>query len=152
MPAPIASTFLSAPAISQPTTSGFVYTRNVGAKKTRCNSSATVGVRDRDDRRGRLAGRDLAREVRAGQHADAVGLVIGEHLGDHLGHAQQRSLLDALGQAHDRAPDRTCGRASASTARRPCDGTANTTTSAPAHASARSAVARSSAGSAMPGR
>ena len=64
MPAPIASTFFSAPAISQPTTSGFVYTRSVGAKNTCCSSSATAGVGHRDDRRGRLAGRDLAREVR----------------------------------------------------------------------------------------
>ena len=61
-----------------------------------------AGVRDRDDRRGRLARRDLAREVRPGQHADVTGIVIGEHLGDHLRHAQQRPLLDSLDEAHDR--------------------------------------------------
>ena len=75
MPAPIASTFFSAPAISQPTTSGFVYTRNVGAKNSCCSSLGDRGVGDRDDRRGRLPGRDLAREVRAGEHADARGVV-----------------------------------------------------------------------------
>ena len=37
-------------------------------------------VGDRDDRRGRLAGRDLPREVRAGEHADARRVVAGEHL------------------------------------------------------------------------
>ena len=102
MPAPIASTFFSAPAISQPTTSGFVYTRNVGVMNSCCSSLGRLGVVDRDDRRRRLARRDLAREVRTGQHADAVGVVAGEHLGDDLGHAQQRSLLDALRQADDR--------------------------------------------------
>ena len=38
-------------------------------------SRADRGVGHRDDRRRRLAGRDLAREVRTGEHADARGVV-----------------------------------------------------------------------------
>ena len=98
-PAPIASTFFSAPAISQPTTSGFVYTRNVGVEEQLLQLLGDRRVAGRDHRRGRLARRDLLGEVRTGQHADARRVVAVEHLGDHLGHAAQRALLDALRQA-----------------------------------------------------
>ena len=40
MPEAMAITFFSAPAISQPTTSGFVYTRNSSPAKTFCSSWA----------------------------------------------------------------------------------------------------------------
>ena len=64
-----------------------------------------------------------------------LAVVIDEHLRDHLGHAPERSLLDALRRgSRSRHPARRAAAASASTARKPCDGTANTTTSAPAHA------------------
>mgnify|MGYP003332183824 CR=1 FL=1 len=53
-------------------------------------------VADRDDRRGRLTQRDLEREVGTGEHADAVGAVVGQDVGDDLGHPQHRALLDAL--------------------------------------------------------
>ena len=43
MPAAIAITFFSAPAISQPTTSGFVYTRKLSVMKS-CWSCAVVSA------------------------------------------------------------------------------------------------------------
>ena len=42
MPAAIAMTFFSAPAISHPTTSGFVYTRKVAVMNRACSSAATA--------------------------------------------------------------------------------------------------------------
>ena len=86
----------------------------------------------RDDRRGRLARRDLAREVRAGEHADAAR--------GRDRRAPRRSPRSSAAACPARCPwpgsrsprrGRCAGRASASTARRPCDGTAITTTSAP---------------------
>ncbi len=104
MPAPIASTFFNAPAISQPMTSGFVYTRKLGEKNSCCRLSATAVVAHRNDRSRRLPGRDLTRQVRTGQHTDTRPVVLGEHLARHLGHARERALLDALGETHDAAP------------------------------------------------
>ena len=43
MPDAIAITFLSAPATSQPITSGFVYTRNPSPANTSCSASAITG-------------------------------------------------------------------------------------------------------------
>ena len=43
MPDAMAITFLSAPATSQPMTSGFVYTRNTSLAKTSCSASAITG-------------------------------------------------------------------------------------------------------------
>ena len=43
MPEAMAITFLSAPATSQPITSGFVYTRNRSLAKTSCSASAMIG-------------------------------------------------------------------------------------------------------------
>ena len=85
--------------------------------------------------------------------ADPIVAVVGQHVERDLGHAQQGVALDALRHADDgdvaadRAPP-----VSQSTARYPCDGTAMTTTSASAHAAARSAVARSDSGNAIPAR
>ena len=49
----------------------------------------------------RLAGRHLLGQVRAGQHADALRVVVG-HVEDDLAHAVAGPDLDALGHADDR--------------------------------------------------
>ena len=54
-----------------------------------------------DDAGRRLAGHDLAGDVRPGEGGDRVA---GHLVADDLGHPQQRSLLEALGQADDRDP------------------------------------------------
>ena len=154
MPAPIASTFFSAPAISQPTTSGFVYTRNVGPRNSCCSCSRDLGVGRRDDRRRRLSGRDLLREVRARSSTpmrdaswpastSATTSVMRSSVP--CSTPFDRLITGAVGVDERRA-------ASASTARNPCDGTPTTTTSAPVHAASSRCVARNVGGSAIPGR
>ena len=54
-----------------------------------------------DHRRGGLAGHDLAGDVRPGEGGNRATR---RHLGDDLGHAQQRPLFQSLGQADDRDP------------------------------------------------
>ena len=58
-------------------------------------------VLHRDHAGRREAGHDLAREVRARQHAARVA---GQDLADHLRHAQVALLFEPLGQADDRHP------------------------------------------------
>ena len=107
MPEAMAMTFLSAPATSQPTTSGLVYTRNRRVQKTCCRRRRDGLVAHGQHGGGGVTGEDLLGQVRAGQHA--VG-VTGHDLLDDLGHAQASALLESLGQADHRNPGTDVGR------------------------------------------
>ena len=65
MPDAMAITFLSAPATSQPMTSGFVYTRNASPANTSCSASAITGSSMAITDAGGVAGEDLLGQVRA---------------------------------------------------------------------------------------
>ncbi len=124
MPEAMAITFLSAPATSQPITSGLVYTR----KQRRWRRASWSVVRDhwvlhRDDAAGGVAGQDLLGQVGAGEHAAGMA-------------GQLR--LDAPAVMRSRVPcsspferlttgthGRRCGASSSSVARKPCDGHAH---------------------------
>ena len=101
MPDAMAITFLSAPATSQPMTSGFVYTRNAVAGEHVLQRLGDHRVVHRDHRRGGVARQDLLGEVRTGEHPARVA---GQLRLEHLRHPQARSLLEALRQAHHRHP------------------------------------------------
>ena len=101
MPDAMAITFLSAPATSQPITSGFVYTRNAVAGEHVLQRLGDHRVVHGDHRRGGVAGEDLLGQVRAGEHAARVAGQLGL---EHLGHPQAGALLEALRQAHHRHP------------------------------------------------
>ena len=72
MPEAMAMTFFSAPAISQPTTSGFVYTRNSSVAKTLLQLVGDVVVANGHHRGRGVARQDLLGQVRPGEHADGV--------------------------------------------------------------------------------
>ncbi len=102
MPAAIATTFLSAPAISQPTTSGFVYTRNARPMNTRWSTAAVsaspIAMTDA------VGCPSATSRARLGPVSTPMrsGVVGAEHVADDLGHSQVGALLDALREADDR--------------------------------------------------
>ena len=104
MPAAIAITFFSAPAISQPTTSGFVYTRKVTVMNRSWSAAAVTGsIIATTDAAGWPAATSRARFGPVSTPMRSRRWP-GEHVGGDLGHAQVRRLLDALGEADARAP------------------------------------------------
>ena len=114
MPHASAMTFLTAPPSSHPTTSVLVYGRKYGVAQACWTHDRPVAGRRRR-RRWPSAARcgDLAGEVRAGDHGDAVRRRAGD-LGDHLAHPLRRAELDALHQADER---RVLGRGTAPSSR-----------------------------------
>ncbi len=135
---------LGAPAISQPTTSGLVYTRKVSGRQQLLHPSAQALVGHGHDGGRGLAGDHLRRQVGAGEHADRAAP--GAPRPPPRSSVRWRSLLQALGQADHRGPGVTDGARSAKTARKPWEGTAMITRSAPSTASSRTAVASRSSG------
>ncbi len=96
VPAASATTFFSAPASSTPIEIGVrVHPEPIG-RQDRCELRRQLAVLRRNDRSGRLARRDLARQVRSRQRRDPPS---GKLLRDNLAHAQVRALLDALHDA-----------------------------------------------------
>ena len=95
IPAAIAMTFFSAPATSQPTTSGFDVDAEQPLMERLLQSLGHDRVGHGDDRRGGIADEDLLGQVRPGEHGRGMA---GHHLVDDLGHAQACSLLEALRQ------------------------------------------------------
>ena len=109
IPVAIATTFLTEPPSSTPTTSSEVYTRKRGAEERLAYRFGHLGVL-RGDRHGRRnAARDFGRERRTGEDRKAVGSA--QDLFEHLGHSLERPLFDPLRSRHDDRPavDVRCG-------------------------------------------
>jgi hypothetical protein len=98
---------LEHPPTSQPTTSGFVYTRNSSWKHLLQRGGDVVVVHG-EHAGGGVAGQDLLGQVGAGEHADRV---TGQDLLDQLAHAEAGAHLEALRSARSPAPT-AAGRAS----------------------------------------
>ncbi len=104
----MAITFFSAPATSQPMTSGFVYTRKTSVLKSGLQVGADPAVVEGHDAGGREPGEDLLGQVGPGEHAGRD--CSGSELGDDLGHALQAwSCSTPLVRLMTGTPARTCG-------------------------------------------
>ena len=126
-----------------------MYGRKYGVWQAACSASA-VDVRAGDDRRRGLLLGDLAGQVRAGQDRDPVGPAPVT--------SQMTSLIRLVPSSmpfisdSSVASDGSSGDQPVRFSRSDCEGTARTTIDASSSASAGSAVARTAAGSRIPGR
>ena len=144
MPAAMARTFLVAPAISHPTTSGLVYTRNVGVRSTSwtwramdSSAMATTVAAGWPAAISRARFGPVSTPARWPGTTWAMTSVMRRWVP-----CSSPLASDSTGvPARDAIPT-----ARSSTVRKPCDGTAMITSAAPVTASSSDAVARSDVG------
>src|SRR5436309_7336795 len=150
IPAASATTFLSAPASSTPSTSVAEYTRKNAVEKTCCTCWATVCSRAAATTA--VGWRAYTSRANEGPESTAIGVSLGSASANTHDGVVRRSGSSPLDTLTTNTPRPTWPRTRVMTSRTTWDGAADTTTAAPRTAAVRSPSAVTAGASAAPGR